>query len=208
MDTTGVDLAGVLYGDVTLSWQPAPPSAAAVGAGPQATAPPGSVAHLAMTGHEPPTATDLVLAARDPAGEGAHLFLASAPRMLSDGSWEYVLGIEQADGIVALDLVLEFDPKRVRVVGIDTTDLGSSLALVSNTGHAAAASIALWGVEPLQGTGELLVVRARLGRGVTGFPFRIEAQANESRIPLDWGLDLEPVESPGRLTSASTLQRR
>jgi hypothetical protein len=117
--------------------------------------------------------------------------------MDDDGSWTYTLGLAGADGVVALDLELRYEPGQVSLVGATPIGIGSGLQVASHDrSDEGRASIALYGTEPLEGTGTVVELRVQLGSAPAGFPFKLEASANERLIPLRWGVDLEPVTLP------------
>ncbi len=161
----------MLYGDITGNWV----SPLLMGLAPDPVDP--SVPQFQAV---PDT---LVVPSGPRAGAPAELYLASGPTRTADGHWTAVLGLQGADGILGLDLGLQFDPAVARIRSVAATGLASGFGLISNdTGEGLL--ISLYGVAPMQGTGEFLVVTYDLAVPVTGLPFLVPATANEGRIPV------------------------
>lgn len=166
MDTLGVDLAGIVYGDVTLNWTPTAKSAVA-----------------GSESQPEPKAAEVSDIDLSPRQEAALLYLA-AVRPLRDGTVEYVLGLADADGIRSIDLKLRY-PRGLTLVSTEALDLVSGFQTVSHDqGHGRAAT-AMYGLQPLIGTGEFLSLIVRSDGPATGaFPLGLEIEANEGLIPV------------------------
>ncbi len=181
---TDVDFVGVLYGDVTGNWGEL---ASSFAADPE----PASVVggDLALT-----SATTTVAPRNLGTSDGgviriggggvrqATLYLATAPTRNADGSWTVVLGLSNADGILGLDLGISMDPQYGRITGIRTTGIASGMHAQSNE-SAGTRAVSLFGVTPLAGTGEFLVVTLTANGNTVG-QIAVSAEANEGQIPL------------------------
>jgi hypothetical protein len=64
------------------------------------------------------------------ASQEAVLYLASGPLQNPDGSWEIVLGLQHADGIIGLDMGLHFNPAAIHPRGVTATGIGAALNAV------------------------------------------------------------------------------
>jgi hypothetical protein len=97
---------------------------------------------------------------------------------------ELVLEIREADGIIALDLQVRFDPTAIRVVDARTVDLGTGFNLLTND-LGGDYRVALYGLLPMLGSGAVLAITVDVepGHG-TEVPFEIRAQANEVPISV------------------------
>ena len=165
---------GVLYGDITGNWDSSLTMASV----------PDPVDSSVPQFQSVPAA--LATSSGPGTGAQARLYLASGPAPTADGHWTAVLGLEAADGIMGLDLGLQYDPAVARVRSVTAAGLAAGFGLISNdTGSALLVS--LYGVSPMQGTGEFLVVTYDLAVPVTGLPFLVPATANEGQIPLTPG---------------------
>ena len=116
---------------------------------------------------------------------GATLYLASGPVKNPDGSYTIALGVQQAHGILALDVLLKLDSSVVQVQSVAATGIGSAFSAIGSKADAGYA-VALYGVTPLEGTGALFNVTYTTS-APSGMPFRVDAQANEGLIPISWG---------------------
>ena len=56
---------------------------------------------------------------------GAVLYLAGAPHHNADGTWEILLGLQNADGILGLDMNLRYNPSAIHVLSVAPTGIGS-----------------------------------------------------------------------------------
>ena len=182
---------GVLYGDVTGNWT-APALFSQGGGAPAAPSPetsmaeaspriPVSVFQSGSVAVVTPGAVDAV----DAAAKGALLYLAGAPTQNPDGTWTLVLGLQRADGILGLDMALRYDAEAIHVRNIAATGLGAAWTAAGNSG-AGEYRVALFGVQPLAGSGSFLTVTYEMAVHVDGLPFAVDAQANEGRIPISW----------------------
>ncbi|MCP3979258.1 MAG: hypothetical protein GY716_08020 [bacterium] len=186
-DESGVDFVGVFYGDVTLSWEPSPPSAAGFKVDRnRAVTGRAAVDDLSRVGTVSTPYGDPVLPDLTPREEPAVLYLAGAPRRLDDGRVEYLLGLMNADGIQAIDFKL-VGKGGASLVGVTATDIAAGYQAFSNDSSGEAA-IAIFGVEPMVGTGEFLSIVVAADHVAAGFPFKVQVEANEGLIPvvIDW----------------------
>ncbi len=170
------DLYGVLYGDVTGNWPNVREALASAPAKADASAKGNALAEAAPAKLVPLTT---------PRENPARLYLAAAPAPLGDGRFRAVVGLLDADGVQALDLVLDYDPAATEIVSTAQAGFAKDYALVkSDTGGRVA--LALYGTRPLQGGGELLEITFRPKGPVVGVPFRLDGRANEGLVPLNW----------------------
>ena len=59
---------------------------------------------------------------------GALLYLASGPHQNADGSWEIVLGLQNADGILGLDMDLHYNISAIRPRGVTVAGISARMA--------------------------------------------------------------------------------
>jgi hypothetical protein len=179
----GKNFYAVLYGDVTGNWQ------AAGGFS--------SPADLTGTSPEERMAmvADQALAAQlTPEVVNRTERKATGPAEMSIGGWtrplragerrQLTIDLANAEGILGLDLVLKYDPTRLRIVGIAATGIGTGQTVVQ-ADAAGTCRIAAYGVLPLAGSGAVLTVTIE-GVKATGarLPLTVSGQANEGAIPL------------------------
>ena len=97
---------------------------------------------------------------------------------------DVVLRLNNADGVEAVDLRLEFDPAEIRIVQVRAVELGGGFSLASHQ-QPGRLNVAMYGLLPLEGSGALLSVTVAavcdLERGST---LELDAELNEGRIPL------------------------
>ena len=168
------DFLGVYYGDVTGNWTaPAGVSNVVADPGADETSPEETAEGPTSAGRTYPP----------PVGPGARLDIADGPRRSQDGSWTVVFGLENADGILGLDLELFYDAADVTIQSVTATGIASSLQLVKNDIDSAT-RIVLYGTKALRGSGAFLQARYTTTRPGTALPFRVAAQANEGQIPI------------------------
>ncbi len=169
---TNADFVGVEYGDVSMSWVgPSNPFAS-----PRSTMPD---RWLALD----PTRVQQIVPGPDAT---ATAYVSQTPRLLEDGSYEMVLGLAQADGIISLDLSLQYDPAIVTIESLTPVGLAELFAMDVNNTAAGEHAIALYCPAPMQGTGDFLVVRMRINGALTGLPLDLTGVANEGAIELLW----------------------
>ena len=162
------DFLGILYGDVTGNWiAPALFAAPAAAGDDEVSAP--------TTGITPvgPVAST----------EAAVLYLVSGPVRNSAGSYEVVLGIQNSDGIIGLDMGLHYDPATIRIQGVTALGIGSTMTIAGNT-IGQELMLALYGPDPLRGAGSFLKVTYDMLTPASGLPFSVSIQANEGQIPV------------------------
>jgi hypothetical protein len=118
---------------------------------------------------------------------------ASPPAELSLSGWkalrageprQVTVRLRNADGILGLDLRLEYDSSRLAIVGVQATGIGSGLSL-ARSDQEGTYRIAAYGVVPLSGSGPLLTVTVEALRdtGRRDAP-TIGGVANEGAIRL------------------------
>ena len=117
--------------------------------------------------------------------KGAVLYLAGAPAHNQDGTWTVVLGLQRADGILGLDLALQYDAAAIHIRSVSATGIGSAWTAAGNDAGGEY-RISLFGVQPLAGSGSFLTVTYDMTHPVDGLPFAVAAQANEGQIPITW----------------------
>jgi hypothetical protein len=106
-----------------------------------------------------------------------------------------VLSVDDADGIQAMDLALRYDSRRVKVVDVRTGAMTSGYSLVRNDLDGES-RMALFGLEPLAGSGVLLLITVETDGVLTNDDLGIEAQLNEGGIPVDIETRLDAVARP------------
>jgi hypothetical protein len=93
--------------------------------------------------------------------------------------------VEAGSGMVSGDFVLSYDPSALAFLGAETSDLTESFFLVANEARPGRVSIALYGAEPVTGSGVILNVVFRRTCGCLETAVRWESAAlNEQPIEL------------------------
>jgi hypothetical protein len=184
---TGVDFAGILYGDVTANW------GEAVGGFRVAVEEDASIAGLlreqaAVARVRPPGSVST----------GATIYVASGPRRLSEDRFEVVLGIRGSDGILAIDLSLLFDPVLAGEIRVERTGLSSGMVLTQNA-RLGRHLVSLFGVAPMEGAGPFLKIVYRAESTRLTLPLAVTAEANEGAIPIEYAPGV-PVRKGGEGT--------
>lgn len=160
---------GVLYGDVTGNY----PNLALAKTPLQAPA-----------GTSPRGTTRPITPMTRPRGEPARLVILGRPRRFVDGRWRATIGLRRSDGIIALDLALKHDPILVRDVELQPIGLASGYTVVSSV-HPGRVVSAVYGVEPMRGSGPVAEIVYRMdGGSLAAFPFTVEAVANEGLVKI------------------------
>jgi hypothetical protein len=203
-DLLGQDFAGILYGDVTANWGELVGGFAGSSGGPLAGESADGDRFLESLLARSPAAPEATVTAgptslarngRNPAApQGAVLYIASSPERLENGDYKVVLGLQNADGIVAIDLRFEFDPEVADVQSVTNVGLASNLVLTQN-GWVGNHAISLYGVTPMAGTGNFLEVVFTAKSSRSAVPFTAFAEANEGQIPLTLDPGLVRVEA-------------
>jgi hypothetical protein len=176
---------GILYGDVTGNWTAPVLFAQSVDDKPKV---PALETTLAETSIRIPTTVfeSGTLGVVTAEGKrGAILYVAGAPTKNADGTWSIVFGMQNADGILGLDMTLKYDSSVIQVNGVSTTGISSAYTAAGNKGESGYA-VSLFGVEALRGSGSFLRVTYTVTGSATGAPFSVAAQANEGQIPISW----------------------
>jgi hypothetical protein len=91
--------------------------------------------------------------------------------------------IDNADGILGMDFELAYDPAEVSIVEVKPIGLAAAHQLAANDRGGRYLG-SLFGTQPLQGSGQLLIMTVEARRAIRRLPFGIKAQANEGQIPL------------------------
>jgi len=172
------DFHAVLYGDVSGNWSstggrlapPAEPEESAAGREDRAEA-----ARRRDAG--PPTDA--------PASAGVSLTLSGLDPLPAPGTIrDLTLRAEHADGMESIDLVLQVDPVAWSILDVRTVGAGTAFRLARNLGPETS-RIALYGLDPFRGSGDLLVVTVRAERRNRPVPLpALTARVNEGRIPV------------------------
>jgi hypothetical protein len=176
----------ILYGDVTGNWQAASLLAS-------------SRARPVATEESAAIAADHELAARLAtrpdrdvpkrlAGVPAGLSIDRLAKPLRPGERaDLTVRLDNAGGILGLDLSLTYDASRFAVVGVRVAGIGSDCSL-AQAGTGGTLKLAMYGVLPLSGSGPLLTitVEARTNTPLLT-PLKAAAVANEGRIPIRIG---------------------
>ncbi len=116
---------------------------------------------------------------------GAELYVASGPRRVGS-EWVVVLGLARADGILGLDITMGYDPRAVVLKSVRTTGIAARMSLVSND-QPGEAKVGVFGIDPLVGTGDFLVLSFEATGSPAGLPFDVHVDANEGQIPVSFG---------------------
>jgi hypothetical protein len=181
------DFYAILYGDVSGNW-----TAASYGGGSRSV----SDEHLELA-----AAGDAIklrgLALRDVPAEQVRevrrdpgLPAATLTQKIERGSEPdrriVTLRLDDSDGILALDLGLRYDPRRVEIVSVRTAGLTSQFSVASNE-RDGQLTLGMFSAAALEGSGDILTIEVRLGGPTVRAPFALEGAANEGEIPLRIG---------------------
>jgi len=179
----GKDFYAILYGDVTGNWQPAAQFA--------------SMAERTARSIDAvdTIAVDTTLAARSnatepkvvrsPASPPADVSIDRITTPLRRGEQRpLTIRLDNADGILGLDLSLRYDATRIRIVGVQPTGIATGWGL-AHSDRQGIHRITTYGVQPLVGSGAAVVVTVE-GIADSGgvAPIQIDAVANEGTIPV------------------------
>jgi hypothetical protein len=179
----GKNFYAVLYGDVTGNWQPA--SGFSSPADRSGTSPEELAAMVSDQALAAQLTPEIVPRTERRASGAAQLSIGGWTAPLKAGERrQLTINLANADGILGLDLVLKYDPSRIRIVGVVTTGIGAGQNL-AQADAAGTCRIAAYGVLPLAGTGAVLTVTIE-GVRTTGakVPLTVSGRANEGAIPL------------------------
>ena len=114
----------------------------------------------------------------------ARLSLSGWPATARPGErFQVTISIENADGILGLDLELVYDRTELSILGVEPVGLAAGHGF-SGSDAGDRLTVALYGTTPLGGSGRLLEVTAEARTRKGPVPFEIRAQANEGAIPL------------------------
>ncbi|HJQ97499.1 MAG TPA: dockerin type I repeat-containing protein, partial [Candidatus Polarisedimenticolaceae bacterium] len=171
---TGRDFYAVLYGDVTGDWE--------------STAPASPLRNSPGKGTERPSG--------DPRAADVEVIrgLSSPPAVISIDRLttplrpgerkQLTIRVGHAQGILGLDLILQYDMLRMAIVDVQSAGLASGWS-VAHSDLNGTHRIAAYGILPLAGNGAVLTVTVE-GAAAAGWarPLELRAVANEGRIPL------------------------
>jgi hypothetical protein len=108
---------------------------------------------------------------------------------------QITISLQNADGILGLDMSLGYDSSRIKIVDVQGTGLGASF-IWAKGGQGQTYKLAGYGIDPLSGSGQLLTVTVEALRNAGGPNLlSVRASANEGAIPLEVranGRDLLP----------------
>ena len=173
----------ILYGDVTGNWQAASllaSSRAGMGTSEEMTAMAADATLAARLSTQP--SREIVRSPRSAPAELSVDRWASSPRRGERA--ELTVRLDNADGILGLDLTLTYDASRFALVSVRTTGIGSECT-VAQAGTRGSLKLAVYGVTPLSGSGPLLTVTLEaLTNASVQAPLKLTALANEGRIPV------------------------
>jgi hypothetical protein len=185
------DFHAILYGDVSGNWHAQAQATGSAGpSGPRIAA-----ARVGTSPEEHEAAArdastagrlkGIGLALRPVGAPPAVLRIVDPPGSLREGERRRVrIELERADGIQSLDLALRFDATILAVVESRAIGLADGWTAVRNR-VGDAVRIGLYGPVPLTGSGPVLELTVEALRPLPRpIPWRIEAAANEGRIPL------------------------
>ena len=181
---TAQNFSAILYGDVTGNWSgPAP--FAGFGSGSSTAKPADEIAadqELAALLANRPTLHPF----RGGNAGSAVLSMNGSAGVLRAGERRQVtISLQNADGILGLDLSLGYDASRIRIVDVAGTGLGTSF-IWAKAGQGETYRVAGYGIDPLSGSGPVLTVTIEALRN-GGVPnlLSVQASANEGAIPLE-----------------------
>jgi hypothetical protein len=172
---SGKNFYAILYGDVTGNWQPAAQFA--------------SMAENALPSVEEKEAiaTDVPAAeaVRSPASPPAEVSIDRLTTPLGPGERrQLTVHLENADGILGLDLNLRYDASRIKIVGVQPTGIATGWGL-AHSDRPGFHRITTYGVQPLVGSGAAAIVTVEgIADGGRAMPIQIDGIANEGTIPL------------------------
>jgi len=177
------DFYGILYGDVTGNWQPAAGEAARAAA---ASSPEGLAAAadrerakgLAGAGARPvtPRSAASSLAAVMTVSPLVGPFRAGVPVTVR-------VDLSHADGIQAIDIVTRYDASAMSIGDMHPAGIATGMGLEAHDADGSHRA-ALYGAQPLAGSGVILELTVTPKRDLLTFPITFTAKANEGRIRL------------------------
>ena len=89
--------------------------------------------------------------------------------------------VDGADGIESLDVTLRYDERALSIVGVSPVALADGWAVTSHDAPGLT-RVALYGVDPMRGSGAVLEITVEAQRRLVRRDLQIEATANEGRI--------------------------
>jgi hypothetical protein len=203
----------VLFGDVSGNWSATPSKSNDAAARPE----PLSELPLLQAGsasgvllREPASRKSVVVRAENapPAVLEQKVRPTSKPNAL-----EVVLTLENAAGMLSLDLDLEYGANEFSVVGVRTLDAAAGVSLVSNNDENGRLRLGLFSATGFEDSGAILAIEIQTGRRkLRPNLFKIRASANEGAIPVRLVSEPErgllPLSPPGRGPSSGRVQGR
>jgi hypothetical protein len=189
----GQNFYAVLYGEVTGNWQPAGSFAAA------STPRVNSLEEQAAINADRLTAERFrknppVQVVRAAGSAPAALTVRGFTTPMRSGERrQLTIDLKNADGILAVDLSLKYDPSQITVVGVASTGIGSGLTIAHGDVDGTH-KISAYGILPLSGSGSVMTVTIEAVKP-TGprLPLTVAGTANEGRIPLQIGTQIKSV---------------
>jgi hypothetical protein len=181
---TGQNFLGILYGDVTGNWAGPNPhgsffAASSAQRSPEAIAADDELSTLLANRRAVPATRS------DNAGPAVVSMNGLAGVLRKGERRQITISLQDAEGILGLDLSLGYDASRIRIVDVQGTGLGTSF-IWAKAAQAGTYKIAGYGIDPLAGSGQLLTVTVEaLKNGGGPNLLSVHASANEGAIPLD-----------------------
>jgi hypothetical protein len=182
-DEAGKDFLAILYGDVTGDWTPSGRAVARVAGGTSAEEQAARARDLEVAERFKREGMPLPIERRPGAGP-ATLSLSGWKALRAGERRQLTVVLRNADGILGLDLRLEYDPSRVAIREVETAGIASRMSLARADGIGTC-RIAEYGFEPLSGSGTVLTITVEALRGTGNeSPLSASGVANEGGIPL------------------------
>jgi hypothetical protein len=177
---SGKNFYAILYGDVTGNWQPA-----AFFASMAEKALPSIDEKETMPDEQATTGQPATDAVRNPASPPAEVSIDRFTTPLRQGERrELTIRLDNADGILGLDLDLRYDATRIKIVGVRPTGIATGWGL-AHSDQRGAHRITTYGVQPLAGSGTAIIVTVEgIASAGSAMPIQIDGIANEGTIPL------------------------
>jgi hypothetical protein len=182
---SGQNFYAILYGEVTGNWQPAGAFAAAATTRVNTSLEEQAAVKADLIAAEKFRLNPPAKIVRSAGAAPAELSLTGSTAPLKAGETRtYTINLSNADGILALDLSLRYDPTQISVVSVSGTGIGSALNVAHgdvNGRHLVSA----YGVLPLSGSGSALTITIKAVKTVGAqLPMTITGTANEGKVPL------------------------
>ena len=177
----GQNFSAILYGDVTGNWAGPQPTFASSSSAAKSDELAAENELSALINNRP-----AVQATRSRNAGPAVLSANEGLGVLKGGERRQItIDLQNADGILGLDLSLGYDPSRIRIVDVQGAGLGSSF-IWAKAGHEGTYKIAGYGIDPLSGSGPVVTVTVEALRNAGGPGLlSVQASANEGTIPVE-----------------------